>query len=107
MLLPTNLVKPVTPAVSLKQRLFIMAKVSERYGKGRVYPKKQFLFLPFNPSNRHWTLLFFNLKTSTLYILDPLKQHTDADLASIITNIILEKTFCYSKGFTIGSMSQF
>ena len=34
-------------------------------------------------------------------------QHTDADLpnkASIITNIILEKKFGCSKGFTIGSM---
>ena len=42
MLLPTNLVKPVTPTASLKHRLFIMAKVSERYGKGRVYPKNSF-----------------------------------------------------------------
>ena len=28
-------------------------------------------------SNRHWTLPFDNLKTKTLYILDPLTQHTN------------------------------
>ena len=58
MLPPKNLVKPVT----LRLHLFIMAKVSERCRRGRAYPKKEFLFIPFNLSNRHWTLLFFNLK---------------------------------------------
>ena len=41
--------------------------------------------------------------------MDPLKQH-DPDLvnkASIITNIILEKKFGYSKGCRIGSMLHF
>ena len=42
--------------------------------------------------------------------MDPLKQHADVNLvnkASIITIIVLEKKFGYSKGCTIGSMSHF
>ena len=42
--------------------------------------------------------------------LDPLKQHADAHLVSkdsIITNIILEKKFGYSKGCSIASMPHF
>ena len=80
-----------------------MAKASERCRRGES-SKEQFLFIPFNLSNRHWTLLFVNLKTKTLHILDLLKQHTDADLAnkvSIITNIILDKIFGYSKGLKV------
>ena len=67
--------------------------------EGGEFIQKTVCFFPFNLNNRHWTLFFFNLKTNTLYILDPLKQYTNADLAnkaSIITNIILEKTFGYS-----------
>ena len=80
MLLLANLVKPVI-ASPLKHCLFIMTIVSESCGRGRTYPK-QFLFISFNLSNRHWTLLFVNLKTKILYILDPLAQHVDADLAN-------------------------
>ena len=78
--------------------------------KRKSLSEKQFLFIPFNLSNRHWTLLFVNLKTKTMYILDPLKQYTDADLvnkAAIVTNIILANKFGYSKGCRIGSMSHF
>ena len=90
-------------AAPLKHCLPIMAKASERCRRGES-SKEQFLFIPFNLSNRHWTLLFVNLKTKTLHILDLLKQHTDADLAnkvSIITNIILDKIFGYSKGLKV------
>ena len=87
-----------------------MTKSFRKVWKGESLSKKQFLFIPFNLSKRHLALLFFNLKIKTLYILDPPKQHTDADLAnkaSIITNTILEEKFGYPKGFTIGSMSHF
>ena len=55
-------------------------------------------------------LLFVNLKPKTLYILDPLKQHADACLVSktsLITNIIIEKKFGYSKRCSIASMPDF
>ena len=93
------------------EALFIYnGKGSRKMWKGENLSEKQILFIPFNLSNRHWTLLFVNLKAKTLYILDPLKQHADADLvskASIITNIILEKKFGYSKGCSIASMPHF
>ena len=83
---------------------------SSNTNKEESLSEKEFHFIPLNLSNRHWTLLFVNLKTKTLYILDRLKQHADADLvskASIITNIILEKKFGYSKGCSIASLSHF
>ena len=95
---------------STEALLIYNGKSFRKMPKGESLSEKQFLFIPFNISKRHWTLLFINLKTKTLYILDPLKQHVDADLvnkASIITNIILEKKFGYSKRCRIGSMPHF
>ena len=95
-------------AAPLKHCLFF--KSFRKMWKGDSLSENQIHFIPFNLSNRHWTLLSVNLKTKTLYILDPLKQHADADLvskASIITNIILEKKFGYSKGCSIASMPHF
>ena len=71
-----------------------MAKVSESGGRGRAYPKNIF-FIPLNLSNRYWTLPFVNLKTKTLYILDQLTQHTNADLANKASSKIsfLRKNF--------------
>ena len=57
--------------------------------KGESLPKKQFLFIPLNLRNRHWTLPFVKLKTKTLYILYPLTQHTNADLARKVSSQIL------------------
>ena len=83
-----------------------MAKVSESGGRGRAYPKNIF-FIPLNLSNRYWTLPFVNLKTKTLYILDQLTQHTNADLANKASSKIsfLRKKFCYS-GLTTGSIQE-
>ena len=95
---------------SIEALLIYNGKSFRKMWKGKNLSEKQILFIPFNLSNRHWTLLFVNLKAKTLYILDPLKQHADADLvskASIITNIILEKKFGYSKGCSIASMPHF
>ena len=87
MLLPTN-----------QHYLFIMAKVSESGGRGRAYPKNIF-FIPLNLSNRYWTLPFVSLKTKTLYILDQLTQHTNADLANKASSKIsfLRKNFVTQK----------
>ena len=56
-------------------------KSFRKWWKWKSLPKKHFLFIPLNPSNRHCTLPFVNLKTKTLYILDLLTQRTNADLA--------------------------
>ena len=64
-----------------------MAKVSESGGRGEL-TQKQFLFIPLNLSNRHWTLPFVNLKTKTMYILDLLTQHANADLANKVSSQI-------------------
>ena len=49
-----------------------------------------------------------NLKTKTLYILDPLTQHANADLANKASSQIsfLRKKFDYSKGLTTGSIQK-
>ena len=83
----------VTHCGSTEALLIYNGKSFRKMWKGESLSDKHILFIPFNLSNRQWTLPFVNLKTKTLYILDPLKKHADADLvskASIITNIILE-----------------
>ena len=40
---------------------------------------KDLLFIPFNPTEIHWVLIFIDIKTNTMYILDPLTQHTKAN----------------------------
>ena len=77
MLLPTNL----SHCGSTEALLIYHSKGFGKWGKGESLPKKQFIFIPLNLSKRHWTLPFVTLKT-TLYILDPLTQHTNADLAN-------------------------
>ena len=80
-----------------------MAKVSEGGAKGRAYPPKKFLFIPLNVSTRHWTLPFVNFKTKTLYILDPLTQHANADLANKASSQIsfLRKNLITQKGLQL------
>ena len=93
-----NISKMLLPTDPLKHYLFITAKVSESGGRGRAYPKNIF-FIPLNLSNRYWTLPFVSLKTKTLYILDQLTQHTNADLANKASSKIsfLRKNFVTQK----------
>ena len=76
-------------------------------------PKKQIFFIPLYVSNRHWTLSFVNLETKTLYLLDPLTQHTNGDLANeassqilfLRTNLVTQKDLqleVFKKCFKIG-----
>ena len=82
MLLPTNLVKPVTLQLHWSTAYVLWQKFQKGLDGGELIQKKQFLFIPFDLINRHWTLLFVNLKPKTLYILGLLTQHTNGDLAN-------------------------
>ena len=64
---------------SIEALLIYNGKNFTKWCKEDSLPKKQFLFIPLNLTNRHWKLPFVNLRTKTLHILELLTQHANAD----------------------------
>ena len=78
--------------------------------KGKSFTNKQYLFIPFNPTNSHWILLFLNKRYGTLYILDPLKEQASSitiSMARDIVNRILQKKFGVTNECTVRKMKRY
>ena len=78
--------------------------------KRKTFTSKQYIFIPFNPTNSHWILLFLKIKRGTLYILDPLKEQASSItiiVARDIVNRILQKKFGATNECTAGKMKHY
>ena len=53
---------------STEALLISNGKNFQKMWKEKSCTSKQYLFIPFNPTNSHWILLFVKIKSATLYI---------------------------------------
>ena len=105
MLLPTNLVKPVTLRLHWSIAYLLWQKFQKEVEGGELI-QKTFLFLSFNLSYRHWMLLFFSISNKhTVHT----GQHIYADFSNKASQILpkyhsWEDLWLLKREFTIGKM---
>ena len=95
---------------STKALLISNGKNFRKMWQGKSFTSKQYLFIPFNPTNSHWILLFVKIKSGTLHILNPLKELASSitiSMARDIVNRILQKKFGATNECTAGKMKHY
>ena len=95
---------------STEALLIFNGKNFRKMWKGKSFTSKQYLFIPFNPTNSHWILLFVKIKSGTLYILDPLKGQASSitiSMARDIVNHTLQKKYGATNICTVGKMKHY
>ena len=95
---------------STESLLIYNDKNCRKMWKGKRFTSKQYIFIPFNPMNNHWFLLFVKIKSVTLYISDPLKEQASSitiSMARDIVNRILQRKFVAINEYTVEKMKHY